>query len=363
MQHKYFAASNSAEGFKNYYPEVFARADYIYIIKGGPGTGKSSLMKKYALRAEAKGHICEYYYCSSDPSSLDGVLMIGKGITVGILDGTAPHVSEPRFPGAREEIINLGQFWNSDLLKKQKKEIIALSERKSAEYKAAYTFLRSVGNLRAVNDGLIEEALDRDKMTAAVIRLLKDLPTGKMQYLPAILDSVSMNGRINFDTFSQNAEQLYVVNEFYGVGQIFLDEVFKELHNKNISARVSFDPISPEHIDGIFLENEKISFVTARNTPSENKETLPENKEMTFEGKKSPREDKEIIRINTKRFVDMEILRDVRSELRYTAHLAQSSLDGALHSLSKAKIYHFLLEDIYGKAMDWQRLAGLEINL
>ena len=48
MQHKYFAASNSAQGFKNYYPEVFARADHLYIIKGGPGTGKSSFMKKYA---------------------------------------------------------------------------------------------------------------------------------------------------------------------------------------------------------------------------------------------------------------------------------------------------------------------------
>lgn len=356
MQHKYFAASNSAEGFKNYYPEVFARADFIYIIKGGPGTGKSSLMKKYALRAEAKGHICEYYYCSSDPESLDGVLINGDGATVGILDGTAPHVSEPRFPGAREEIINLGQFWNSALLQKQKKEIIALSERKSAEYKAAYTFLRSVGNLRAVNDGLIEEALDRDKMTAAVIRLLKDLPVGKMQYLPAIVDSVSMNGRINFDTFARNAEKVFIVNEFYGVGEIFLDEIFKELKDKGVSARVSFDPISPEHVDGILLEDEKIAFVTERNAPPEYKETSREDTETHSTGK-------EIIRINTKRFVNLEILRDVRSELRYTARLAQSSLDGALHSLSKAKIYHFLLEDIYGKAMDWQKLVSFEINL
>ena len=42
-----FAASNSCEGFKNYYGEVFndTRADRLYIIKGGPGTGKSTLMK------------------------------------------------------------------------------------------------------------------------------------------------------------------------------------------------------------------------------------------------------------------------------------------------------------------------------
>ena len=59
----------------------------------------------------------------------------------------------------------------------------------------------------------------------------------------------------------------------------------------------------------------------------------------------------------------MEKLRQVRNELRYTFRLAQSSLDGALHSLSKAKIYHFLLEDIYGKAMDWKKTETIKINL
>ena len=59
----------------------------------------------------------------------------------------------------------------------------------------------------------------------------------------------------------------------------------------------------------------------------------------------------------------MEKLRQVRNELRYTFRLAQGSLDGALHSLSKAKIYHFLLEDIYGKAMDWKKIESIKINL
>ena len=350
MQHKYFAASNSAQGFKNYYPEVFARADHVYIIKGGPGTGKSSFMKKYARTAEVEGLECEYYYCSSDPTSLDGVLIHGKDRTVGFLDGTAPHVSEPKFPGALEEIVNLGQFWNTELLIRQKKEIIALSERKSAEYKSAYTFLRSVGNLRAVSDGLIDDALDRGKMRAAVMRLVKDFPLGEMRYIPSILDSVSMSGRVRFDSFAINAKKLYAVSEFYGVGEIFLDELFRAMKSRKVSVRVSFDPICPEHVDGIFLENERIAFVTESNGL----------KDGCADGEMDERE---IIRINSKRFVDIEALRDVRSELRYTSKLTQSSLDGALHALSKAKIYHFLLEDIYGKAMDWKRFSEFEIQI
>ena len=47
---KYFLAANSCEGFysvfdKAYLPDGEWRA---YIIKGGPGTGKSSFMKRFA---------------------------------------------------------------------------------------------------------------------------------------------------------------------------------------------------------------------------------------------------------------------------------------------------------------------------
>ncbi len=345
MQHKYFAASNSAHGFKNYYPEVFSRAELLYIIKGGPGTGKSTFMKKHAKRAEESGSEVEYYYCSSDPSSLDGVLIFCREMVIGIIDGTPPHDSEPKFPGAREEIVNLGECWDGELLRKQKNEIIALSERKSGEYKRAYTFLRSVGNLRAVSDGLIEPCIDREKLRISVSRIVKELPRGKMTYIPAITDSVSMNGRVKLKSFEKNAEKLYIISEFYGVGELFLDELFKSLKSCDVSARVSFDPICPEHVDGIFIEEEGVAFVIGREGGDEKDEFLDEN----------------ITLINSKRFVDVEKMREIRAELRYTEKLWQSSLDGALHSLSKAKIYHFLLEDIYGKAMNWKKFNEIEI--
>jgi len=352
MEHRYFAASNSAEGFKNYYAEVFSRADFIYIIKGGPGTGKSSLMKRVARRAEEKGAECEYYFCSSDPSSLDGVLIFGERRgTVGILDGTAPHVSEPKFPGAHEQIINLGECWDVDLLRKQKNEIVALSERKSAEYRNAYTYLRSVGNLRAVSKGFLSDTLNYAKLRAFISRLVKDLPLGTIAYKPAILDSVSMGGRVRFDSFEKNAKKLYIINDFHGAGKMFLTELFLLLQGRGVSARISFDPVCPSSVDGIFLEDENVAFVVRSdgNEKYESREYVSDCREVLF--------------INSKRFVDAEKLREVRSELRYTDRMAECSLDGALHALSKAKIYHFLLEDIYGKAMDWSKFEKMSAEL
>ena len=107
----YFAASNSRRGFASYYESCFRhRVDHLICIKGGPGTGKSTLMRRVAMEAERRGWQAEYYYCSSDADSLDAVLLYGKGQSLGLLDATLPHAFEPGLPGVEEEILDLGQF-------------------------------------------------------------------------------------------------------------------------------------------------------------------------------------------------------------------------------------------------------------
>lgn len=338
MEHRYFAASNSAEGFKNYYPEVFSRADRIYVIKGGPGTGKSSFMKRCADKALSRDYICEYYYCSSDPSSLDGVLIVGEDETVGILDGTSPHVYEPINPGAREEIVNLGQFWNSELLRIQKKEIFALAGKKSAAYKRAYSYLRSCGNLRAVTDSLLQKVISKKKLCDTAKRIAQglSLPHGEAEVIPSLLSAVGMTGYERLDSFEKRAETVFHVGDFYGVGSLFLDELFKSLLYSRISMRVSYDPVVASHIDGIFIENSRTAFV------------ISSGKDSDGEGEKT---------VNPRRFILTEQMREIRGELRYAARLYDECKIGAIHALGEAKIYHFLLEDIYKKTMNFSDLG------
>ena len=76
----YFAASNSAQGFISYYEEVFraSRIGHIWAIKGGPGTGKSRFLQDVANYASVRGWSTEYIYCSSDPNSLDAIILTQK---------------------------------------------------------------------------------------------------------------------------------------------------------------------------------------------------------------------------------------------------------------------------------------------
>lgn len=87
-----FPGGNTSKGFYSFYRYILKQneARRIFCIKGGPGTGKSSLMKKIGSYFYDKGYDIEYHHCSSDNNSLDGVVI--KPLNVALLDGTAPHV-------------------------------------------------------------------------------------------------------------------------------------------------------------------------------------------------------------------------------------------------------------------------------
>ena len=77
MKTHYFASANSYNVFLSLFGEIFNRKKFerTFIFKGGPGTGKSTFMKKVAKEMEAQGANIEYYYCSSDIDSLDAVII------------------------------------------------------------------------------------------------------------------------------------------------------------------------------------------------------------------------------------------------------------------------------------------------
>lgn len=102
-----FPGGNTYKGFYSYYDYILKQEDAkkIMVLKGGPGVGKSSFMKKLGAAIVKKGYDIEYHHCSSDNNSIDGLVI--PDIGVALMDGTAPHVVDPKNPGAVDEITHL----------------------------------------------------------------------------------------------------------------------------------------------------------------------------------------------------------------------------------------------------------------
>ncbi len=101
-----FPGNNTSRGFFSYYDYILLqeKAKKIYIIKGGPGVGKSTFIRQSAEDLADEGYDVEFMHCSSDPESLDG--MVVPALSVAMIDGTAPHVVDPKNPGAVDETIH-----------------------------------------------------------------------------------------------------------------------------------------------------------------------------------------------------------------------------------------------------------------
>lgn len=334
-ENAYFAASNSATGFISYYEEIFrsSRIGHIWAIKGGPGTGKSRFMRDVSDCATERGWECEYIYCSSDPESLDAVILTREGeIGIALLDATAPHLFEPVCPGAWEDMINLGDFWNSDMLVTRRKEIEQLNREKGDAYRRAYRYLSGYGDLRTNRDLLVAPYIHQEKIAAQAQKLLRDLPDGKgYSAQPALVHSVGMRGEVGLDTYFCEAEEIYIVADCHGAAQYLMMELGKIATEKRLEVRISHDPVEAEKIDGLFLCQSGIAFVVC----PEQECDYPHH------------------RISMRRFVDTASMKRVRRELRSINRISRALRGEALDALEKVREVHFRLENIYSEAMDF----------
>jgi len=140
------------------------------ILKGGPGVGKSTFMRRMHAALCGDASPSTLYFCSGDPDSLDAVALPDAGLLM--LDGTAPHIVDPQIPGARDSLINLGECLDEAAMHQRLPHIricmadhTAASRRARACMKAAYCISQD-------NAALIASCVDPirlHRMTSALI--------------------------------------------------------------------------------------------------------------------------------------------------------------------------------------------------
>ncbi len=334
----YFAGANTAHGFVSAYPDMIREGDFsrVYILKGGSGTGKSSFMKRCASAAEEAGGKVTLLLCSSDPTSADAVILTGKdGGCTAILDGTAPHMTDPILPGAVGEIVNLGQFWQTDVLVHSRAEIAYYTEQKRAAYQRAYRYLAAYGEITAAARTLLAECILQEKMHAAAERLLASLPRGE-QYTAQIryTCAVSMKGLFRLGTFSAIANKTHILADPYGCAPLFLQEMCRVACGRRCSLLYAPGIGETDTPCELFFPRAGIAVRTVS-------------------------DDEQTDGVNMQRFVDRRALAARRMRLRFAERCRASLMDGALEALTEADAAHFALEEIYKSAMDFSGVRGI----
>lgn len=253
----YFACGNTAKAFQNLFASNLQYLEKIYILKGGPGNGKSTFMKRIGAEFEDK-YMVEYIHCSSDSDSLDGVIVRELGF--GIVDGTAPHVIEPHVPGCIEEYVNLGSAWDTKKLKESQKEITELLEKIAQCYPRAYEAFGRGIKVHDEWEAVYINKMDFDKaneMTETVIQdILKDYIFSKESKIyHRFFGATTCKGPVNYvEGLIEHMEHRYFIKGRPGSGKsTLLKKLLVRAQMKGLDVEVYHCSFDPNSLDMILL--------------------------------------------------------------------------------------------------------------
>ena len=326
FEEKYFCAMNSGNGFFGFYGEMIGRADRVFVVKGGPGTGKSRFLREVGEAAEKVGGRAEYYYCSSDQSSLDAVIIDGKTL---LLDGTAPHEVGTSIPGLRDNIVDLGAFWNVSSFEQNRDEIAFLMKRKSECYASAYDLLAAARRTTLSTAEIEKRTIDQKSIDEFIEKVAKELPDGEgFAVKNVVLDSYGMRGRVKFNTFAELSETYVSVVDTLDIAYLLNENLLELAKRKNISVTVARDPLIPERIDAILFDG--VLFAVGRETVDD------------------------LCDYDMVDFLNKDEFKKYGKEIKKARKCRARLEELALERLADAAKYHFGLEKIYGDAMDFE---------
>ncbi len=329
----FFPGGNTCHGFYSLFKYIMPKPDKLYIIKGGPGTGKSTMLKKIARYFLNQGVPVELFYCASDSDSLDGVAL--PTAKAAVIDGTAPHVIDPQQPGAIDEIVDLGQYLEKDRLQRYKMDILDTQKRVRQFFKLTYNYLFQAKTIKRRLQ-IIHRAggptLHKPRsMEQALLNTLPAPLTGSSPVQNRFLfgSALTPEGNISlYESFIQKTAKIYLIeDDHFPDTETLMKTLLKELNQRNYEALVLRCALDPKQIDCLYLPELNIAW-------------FRDNLYHPFELKSFPNTESLTKGTHTVPAALTEELQETRTQYRI-------SIQDALNTLARAKEARLGLEEIY----------------
>jgi hypothetical protein len=341
----FFLGANSEKGFHSLYDGMADResGDYIWLIKGGPGCGKSSFMRKIGEAALSAGYAVEFTKCSGDPDSLDAVYIPEKKLCYA--DATSPHVMDAQLPAAGDSYLDLGRFYRRGELLAHRVELTAMNAEYKKMYARIYKLLSAAGGIEPGGvPGLITERdrayVRRRAQGVAEREFGRPDRTRSGSEKHRFLSAVSCRGclRLN-DTLSTLCSLVYAIDNGFGLAHDYLSTLTEAAASRGLDRIVCHDPLHPERLDALILPGLSLGFAAQ----SDDFGPIP-----------SPMRN---VRLDA--VPERSRVQQLRRKTRAAAKLHSAIMREALSALAEAKALHDKIEAVYNPHVDFEGLYNL----
>lgn len=336
MQKSYFLGASGPDGFHTDFICEYA-SYYGVLLKGGPGTGKSTLMKKVV---EAfKDEDISIYHCASDPHSLDAVVLEERGVYV--MDATAPHVSETPLPFVTGEVVNLASELYDKMI--DCNEVRRLYEENRNKHIMAQ---KGVSGISAAEEMIVrigQNALLIDKINQFAERFAKKIIHSdgghSCSFRSRQMSAITPEGEITL--FPPEWKRIEIVDPYFAASQFLLKKTAGYAAENGACCEIGYSLIQHDHpITSLLLHSEKTGMLSVQDNRISS-DSLP------------------VQIINTGRFYDRSLLRNHRSMLRFCIKERKEFAEKATEILAEALQIHDRLEAQYIAAQNTDYLAKI----
>lgn len=338
-----FFGGNTANGFYSFHDNIVDDdRTMLYILKGMPGGGKSSLMKRIGKYMKEEGFTIEFHHCPSDPESLDSILI--KELRIAIVDGTAPHTMDPVYPGLKDKIIDLGQFIDSQKLAKNKDKIIEAKLNNKRAYSRTFSYLNSAKSIYELivennKSGVdFEEVNNETRSVVDKIFSQKDINKQEIMFKErhSFSTANTPKGFVDYtDTILEGVENIYFIDGEIGTGKsTLINKVIEECRIKGYSMEYYHDSTIPEKVESLIIK-ELNTCITSNKTA------------MEFSHR----------RINLNKYFKETV--KIKDDYE-TYELLKKK---AISNLSEAKENHKILEEMYRPNIDYSSIDKVRDKL
>ncbi len=341
MESVFYLGVCSPSGFVSHYDSLLNELKNLTIIKGGSGCGKSTFMRLVAKAALARGHDVSYILCSSDPDSLDAVVI--PALSLGFVDGTAPHVLEPKLCGGSMNYLNFGEFYDSEAMRANEEEIYIVQRENAAQYPHVTACLAAADKLLDSIRLETEARRYKEEMSAiAECLILSNLqPAGHAaQVSRRFLSALTPKG-LQFCTQTPEAicSRVYVLRDNYLLAPYLLQQVQQKAIELGHRCIACYSPLLPKDAPTHLL------------IPSAQVAIVSESRDFLYNGACFCRID-----------LDSTLPPKLRKELEFCNKTVSELLYQTVKYLRRAKQHHDRIEQLCRPFVDFSAVDALTLR-
>lgn len=344
----FFLTSQSGRGFVNYYESELKNLNYVYVLKGVPGNGKSTLLRSIASYFENEGYPADMIHCAFDPDSLDGIIL--KTLGIGIVDGTTPHVVEPEIPYVLSDYINIGQACDKKILQKNSEEIMKLQKSRD---ESRQQFANSISQALELHDELEQffiGGLNIDKANQLAADMIQSIFGENQLNKEAnvkhrLFDAITDKGNVDFvQDITKECNTRYFIKGRPGSGKsTLMKQLVEASKNRGYDVELYHCDFDPDSLDMVVIPGLQVALFDSSEphiySPSRKGDEIVDTYTLTIETDTDEKYEEQI---------------------KKATAAFESEWETATSYMKQAKDAHRALEEKYSQAVDFDQVKEIE---